>query len=176
MAMTIIIQAGGEMIQGNKTFTRIMKVLMAISVTISAVVIIFVASNLTEVTRMLQVGLVIKTQYLGDVTLKQMLQGATSGMVDSLEDPYSVYMDATQFKDLQSHIQGSMGGIGIYVGEKDKKLLVVSPIEGTPAQRAGILRGDIVIKINDKFTSGMSVDESISMMRGEPGTQVKVGI
>ncbi len=122
-------------------------------------------------------GLLVKTQYLRDVSFEQLLKGAVRGMVESLEDPYSVFMDAKEYEDLQNYIQGSFGGIGIYVEiAKDNKLVVSSPIEGTPAYEAGIKSGDVIIKIDNTFTSDLEYDEAIARMRGEPGTEVKIGV
>jgi len=144
---------------------------------VTALVCLFYFSFSAEINRMLEVGLLVKTQYLHDVTVKQLLKGAARGMVEALEDPYSVFMDAREYSELQRYIQGSFGGIGIYVEvTKDRKLVVSSPIEGTPAHKAGLKRGDVIIKIDDAFTSEMEYDEAIARMRGEPGTKVKISV
>ncbi|MBZ4653630.1 MAG: carboxyl-terminal protease [Peptococcaceae bacterium] len=162
--------------EGRKILKNIITILTIISFTVTAVVGFVLITNYQEIGRMAQVAIMIKTQYLEEVPMKQIMQGAVRGMVASLGDPYSAFMDAKQFQELQRHIQGSIGGIGIYVGEKDKKLTVMSTIEGTPASKAGIKSGDIIIKIDDKFTSELEMDEAVAMMRGNPGTQVRVGI
>lgn len=138
---------------------------------------LFYFSFKTEIDRIYDVGAAIKSQYLHDVTLNQLLKGAVRGMVESLGDPYSTFMDAREFEDLQSYIQGTFGGIGIYVEiNKDNILTVSSPIEGTPAHRAGIKSGDLIIKIDDFFTSDLEYDKAVAMMRGEPGTEVTLSI
>ncbi|MDX9870901.1 MAG: S41 family peptidase [Clostridia bacterium] len=131
----------------------------------------------TEIDRIYDVGAVIKAQYLHDVPLNQLLKGAVRGMVESLGDPYSAFMDAREYEALQEYIQGAFGGIGIYVEiNKDNLLTVSSPIEGTPAYREGIKSGDVIIKIDDVFTSDLAYDEAVARMRGEPGTAVTLGI
>jgi len=154
----------------------IITILTVICFSITALAGFFYISFQEEVDRLLRVGVILKTQHLHDVSVKQMLTGAVSGMVQSLDDPYSIFMDAKEYNDLQNYIQGSIGGIGIYVGVKEKKLIVVSTIEGTPASKAGILRDDVILKIGDTFTSELEYDEAISRMRGEPGTKVTISI
>ncbi|MCR4441630.1 MAG: S41 family peptidase [Peptococcaceae bacterium] len=156
---------------------KITAILTVFCFIVTALVCLFYFTCSAEINRMLEVGFLIKTQYLHDVTVKQLLKGAARGMVESLDDPYSVFMDAQEYNDLQRYIQGSFGGIGIYVEvTKDRKLVVSSPIEGTPAYKAGIKRGDIIIKVDDAFTSEMEYDEAIARMRGEPGTKVKISV
>lgn len=164
------------MFDGRKILRNVFIVLVLISFFVTGVVGYFYIAHNREIDRLLRVGLIIETQYLRDVSINQLLEGAVAGMVDSLEDPYSVYMDQEDYKDLQRHIQGSIGGIGVYVSIKDDKLVVYSPIEGTPAFKAGIKKNDVIVKINDIFTSDIEYDEAVKMMRGEPGTEVKIGV
>lgn len=154
----------------------IITVLTLISFTVTALVGFFYVAYNQEINRILQVGLYVKTLYLEDAPVKQLLEGAARGMVESLQDPYSVFMNEKEYKELTRYIQGSIGGIGIYVGIKDKNFVVASPIEGTPAYKAGIKREDIIIKIDGIYTSELEYDEAINMMRGEPGTQVQISI
>lgn len=164
-------------LQENRLFKRIKTVLTVFCFAVTILVGAFYLTYRQEINRMIDVGLVVKTQYLYDASLKQLLVGAVRGMVESLDDPYSVFMDAQEYIDLQNYIQGSFGGIGIYVEvTKDKKLVVSSPIEGTPAYKEGIKSGDVIIKIDDTFTSDLEYDECIARMRGEPGTKVRIGI
>ncbi len=164
------------MYEGRKLYRTIITILTIICFCVTAIVGFFYISYRVEVDRLLGVGLILKTQHLHDVSVKQMLTGAVRGMVESLDDPYSVFMDKKEFDDLQNYIQGSIGGIGIYVGVKEKKLVVVSTIDGTPASKAGILRDDVIVKVGDFFTSEMEYDESIAKMRGEPGTTVTISL
>lgn len=161
---------------GKKLGKTLVTILVIISFSVTALMGALFVTHSKEVQRIFQVAFLIKTQYLKDSPVSGLMEGAVRGMVESLEDPYSVYMDNEEFKELQRYIQGSIGGIGVYVGIKDKKLIVVSPIEGTPAYEAGLKRDDVIIKIDDTFTSELEYDEAIAMMRGEPGTEVRVGV
>jgi len=164
-------------LQERKLLKRIISILTIFCYIVTAGVGFFYFAYYKEINRIYDVGMVVKTQYLHNATIKQMLKGAVRGMVESLEDPYSVFMDAKEYQDLQNYIHGSFGGIGIYVEiTKDKKLIVSSPIEGTPAHKAGVKPGDVIIKIGETFTSDLEYDESIARMRGEPGTDVNIGI
>lgn len=163
--------------QEKSMFRKITAVITLFCYIVTVVVCFVYFSYHKEINRIYDVGLLVKTQYLRDVSFEQLLKGAVKGMVESLEDPYSVFMDAQEYEDLQNYIQGTFGGIGIYVEiSKDKKLIVSSPIEGTPAYKAGIKTGDVIIKIDDIFTSDLEYDEAIARMRGEPGTEVKIGV
>ncbi len=117
-----------------------------------------------------------RTYYVEEdkVTYKNLIYGAIRGMMDSLGDEHTSFLDPKDFGDLQEGIHGKFGGLGIYISrsEDDKLPLVVAPIEGTPAFRKGIKRGDKIIKIEDKPTNKMSLEQAISMLKGKPGTKV----
>ncbi|NLO76157.1 MAG: S41 family peptidase [Clostridia bacterium] len=160
----------------NKTLRNIFIVLTIFSFLITGMVGILFATNYQNIGKLLQVMAIIKTQYLEDVPIKQLMAGAVRGMVDSLNDPYSVYMDQEEFQEFRQHIEGSIGGIGIFVSVQEDKFVVYSVIEGTPASRAGLKKGDIIYKVNNVLASEMDVDETVAKMRGEPGTTVKVSV
>jgi carboxyl-terminal processing protease len=160
----------------NKTLRNIFIVLTIFSFLITGMVGILFATNYQNIGKLLQVMAIIKTQYLEDVPIKQLMAGAVRGMVDSLNDPYSVYMDQEEFQEFRQHIEGSIGGIGIFVSVQEDKFVVYSVIEGTPASRAGLKKGDIIFKVNNVLASEMDVDETVAKMRGEPGTTVKVSV
>ncbi len=164
------------MLEGRKLLKTLIALLALICFLVTALVGSFYFAYSQEIDRILAVGLIVKTQYLHDVSMSQMLQGAAKGMVESLQDPYSVYMNQKEFKNMQQYIQGSIAGIGIYVGVKDNKLIVISPIEGTPAYKAGIQRDDEIIKINETLTGDIDEDQAVALMRGDPGTQVTVTV
>lgn len=105
-----------------------------------------------------------------------LMTGAVKGMINSLGDPHSIYMDAKLYKDFMIETEGSFGGVGIVLGVKDKMLTVVSPIEGTPGEKAGIKSGDQIIKIEGKDTQDMALDEAVSKIRGAEGTKVTLTI
>jgi len=118
--------------------------------------------------------LVVKSQFIGDITGEGLMNGAVKGMVNSLDDPYSVYMDPKMYKELMLETKGSFGGVGIVLGVKDKLLTVVAPIEGTPAEKAGILSGDQILRIDALDTKDMQLDEAVGKIRGKEGTEVKL--
>ncbi|HWR38345.1 MAG TPA: S41 family peptidase [Patescibacteria group bacterium] len=118
----------------------------------------------------------LKSKYVGDVTTAALLTGALKGTVNALDDPYSVYMDPKMYKDLMVSTKGSFGGVGLVLGMKEKMLTVVAPIEGTPGEKAGIKSGDQILRIDDKETKDLSLDEAVGMIRGTEGTQVILNI
>ncbi|MCX7914639.1 MAG: S41 family peptidase, partial [Thermodesulfovibrionales bacterium] len=97
-------------------------------------------------------------------------------MVDGIGDPYTVYFNQKEFSDYMTHTQGSYTGVGIYVGEKDGKIIVVAPIEDTPAYRAGVKSGDIILKVNDQAVYAKDMEKAVSMIKGKEGTKVKITI
>jgi carboxyl-terminal processing protease len=122
-----------------------------------------------------EVTSIIKTQYVEEVDGKKLMQSAINGMLSSL-DPHSTYMPSDSFKEMKVQMSGAFGGLGIEISIKDNKLTVISPIEDTPAWRAGIKSNDHIWKINDKQTRGMSITDAVSRMRGEKGTSVTLSI
>lgn len=134
-------------------------------------------ANASGVGTFLSVAGLVKTQSLYEFDSKKALEGATAGIVDSLHDPYSKYLNKKDWADLKSKLEAEFGGIGIYiVQDKENKLRVVAPIKGTPAERAGLQQGDIIISVNGESTAAMSQDDAVHLMRGDPGTQVILGI
>jgi carboxyl-terminal processing protease len=120
----------------------------------------------------------VRSEYVdGDkVSYQDLVHAALKGMLGSL-DPHSEFMDARRFDDLKNDTEGEFGGIGIMVElGKDKLLTVISPMEGSPGYRAGILPWDQIIKINDRSTEKMSLDDAVAVLRGEPGTPVSITI
>ena len=115
----------------------------------------------------------IKAHYVEPVADKKLITEAISGMLSGL-DPHSAYLDAEAFKELQVGTQGEFGGLGIEVGLEDGYVKVVSPIEDTPAARAGVRAGDLIIKIDDKATKGMNLQEAVKLMRGKPKSSINL--
>ncbi len=107
---------------------------------------------------------------------QKILYGAISGMAKSSEDPYTNFFDPKQAKMFEEDVRGYFEGVGMEIGIKKGKLQVIAPLEGTPAQRAGIKAGDLILKIDDKDTTDMSVEEAAMLIRGKKGTKVKLTI
>ena len=119
---------------------------------------------------------VVKGQYVGAADGVNLMTGAVKGLVNALGDPYSVYMDPKMYSELMLETKGSFGGVGIVLGVKDKKLTVVAPIEGTPAEAAGILSGDQIVRIGELDTKDMALDEAVGKIRGPEGSKVTLTI
>ncbi len=117
----------------------------------------------------------IKSDYVEPVDDKKLITGAINGMLSSL-DPHSAYLDEEEFKDLQVGTQGEFGGLGIEVGMEDGFVKVVSPIEDTPAFRAGLKSGDLIIKLDDTPIKGMTLNDAVKRMRGKPGTDISLTV
>ncbi|MFA5369611.1 MAG: S41 family peptidase [Candidatus Omnitrophota bacterium] len=117
----------------------------------------------------------IDANYVRKVSPKELISSALDGMVSSL-DSHSEFLSYEQHMKLQADSMGEFGGLGIKVAIRDKVLTVISPLEATPAQKSGILPGDRIIKINDKTTEGFGLDDAVDLLRGRPGTLVKLTI
>lgn len=113
----------------------------------------------------------IQANYVEPVTDKKLITQAISGMLAGL-DPHSAYLDTEAFRELQVGTQGEFGGLGIEVGQEDGFIKVVSPIEDTPAARAGVKAGDLIVKIDEKPTKGMTLSDAVKLMRGKPKTPI----
>lgn len=107
---------------------------------------------------------------------QKMLYGAISGMVRSLNDPYTIFMDPEESKKFLEDVSGKFEGVGMEVGQKKGQLQIIAPLEGTPAQKAGLRAGDKIVKIDDAFTLDMTVDDAVSQIRGEKDTPVVLTI
>jgi len=117
----------------------------------------------------------VKNDYVEPVEDKTMLENAIRGMLAGL-DPHSSYLDEKEFKELQVGTSGEFGGLGIEVGMEDGFVKVISPIDDTPAQRAGVQAGDLIIRLDDTPVKGMSLGDAVNLMRGKPGTSIRLTI
>lgn len=141
-----------------------------------ALAFIFV-TNTNGLSSLLTVVGLLKSESLYEVQSDKMIEGATAGIVSSLDDPYSKYLNKAEWENLELQLSAEFGGIGVYVVElEDGRLGIVSPIKGTPAARAGLKNGDIIIRLNDQSALQMSQDEAVHLMRGEPGTQLNMEV
>ncbi len=118
---------------------------------------------------------VIQDNYAESVDAKELIYNAIKGMVKGL-DPHSSFLTPDEYSEMQIETKGSFGGIGIEIGMRDNMLTVVSPIEDTPAFKAGILAGDRIVKIGDKYTKDLTLNEAVSLMRGLKDTPVTIYI
>jgi len=130
---------------------------------------------LEEIRQFTDVFGAIKNNYVEPVDDKKLITEAISGMLTGL-DPHSAFLDTDAFKDLQAGTQGEFGGLGIEVGAEDGAIRVIAPIDDTPAARAGIKSGDLIIKIDDRLTRGMSLADAVKLMRGKPKTPITLTV
>lgn len=124
---------------------------------------------------MATVARTVKGQYVEPVADHTLVEGALKGMLQSL-DPHSSYMSEEDYRAFESEATGEFGGIGIEVAQEDQLLKVVAPIDGTPAARAGLRSGDRIVAIDGVSTAGMALTDTVSRLRGPPGTSVTLGI
>ena len=117
----------------------------------------------------------IRTDYVEKPDESKMIEGAINGMLSSL-DPHSSYMDAKAYRDMQVQTKGEVGGLGIEVTEEDGAIKVVTPIDDTPASKAGILSGDIIVGIDDESVQGLTLDQAVDKMRGAVNSAVTLKI
>lgn len=111
-----------------------------------------------------------------DIDESEMVHGAIRGMLDAWKDPYTRFLDPQQLEDEKTSLEGSFGGLGINVASRDGKILVINPIEGTPADKAGLRPMDEIVRVNDDIVIGWELDKIVKLLRGDPGTEVSVGI
>lgn len=117
----------------------------------------------------------VKENYVGEVNTKDLIYGALNGMMKSL-DPFSSFFTPEQYREFRQETEGEFGGVGIEIGMEKGRPVVISPIEGTPAFRAGVRSGDVIIEINGEDTSNMTLPDVVKRIRGKPGTKVTLTI
>ena len=113
----------------------------------------------------------VKNDYVEKINDRELIDNAIRGMLEGL-DPHSAYLDKEAYSELQEGTSGEFGGLGIEVGMEDGLIKVISPIDDTPAQKAGVKAGDLIIKLNDTPVKGLSLNDAVQMMRGDPGTSI----
>ena len=117
----------------------------------------------------------IQAKYVDEVDSKDLIYGALKGMLYSL-DPYSQFLDPDAYNDMQVQTEGEFGGLGIEIAIKDNILTIISPIHGTPAERAGVMAGDRIIKIDNESTEAITLHEAVKKLRGKPKTEVTLSV
>ncbi|MBU0476486.1 S41 family peptidase [Patescibacteria group bacterium] len=110
------------------------------------------------------------------IDTQEMIYGAISGMVKSLDDPYTIFLDPEDAKRFEEDVKGKFEGVGMEIGIREEQLTVIAPLEGTPAQKAGLRAGDRVIKVGDTYTRDVTIDEAVNLIRGPKGTEVVLTI
>ena len=118
---------------------------------------------------------IIETYYVDDVNTTTLVDKALKGLLTNL-DAHSSYMDEKSFEDLNVQTKGEFGGLGISVGMRDNVLTIIAPLQDTPADKAGVKAGDIILKLDEKATLGMAIDEAVNIMRGKPGTPITLTV
>lgn len=132
-------------------------------------------SRLASLAKFTRVLATIEKYYVDDIKIDDIIKKSIEGLLTNL-DAHSSYLDEKHFKDLKIQTEGEFGGLGITVGQKDSALTVIAPMEGTPADKAGIKAGDIILKINKQSTLNMTIDEAVNLMRGKPGTGIELTV
>lgn len=125
--------------------------------------------------RLAQAIATIESYYVDDVPIDSLINKAIEGLIANL-DAHSEYLSEKKYKELKTQTEGEFGGLGITVGLKDGALTIIAPLEGTPAQKAGLKSGDVILKIEDQSTIGMGIDDAVNLMRGKPKTPITITI
>ncbi|WP_294186985.1 S41 family peptidase [uncultured Clostridium sp.] len=123
-----------------------------------------------------QVRDALLTKYDGELDDNSLLEAAIKGMTQSVNDPYTVFMNASEYKAFEDQIEGHFVGIGAQLGIKDDKITVVSPIEGSPAEKAGLKDGDVILKVDGNEITEPNLDKTIATIRGEKGEEVTLSV
>jgi carboxyl-terminal processing protease len=120
----------------------------------------------------------METNYLHTEVLnvQNQIYGATKGLVDSLEDPYTVFMTPDEYSDFEQAMSGEFEGIGAEIGVKDGNIVIITPLKGSPAEISGLMAGDVVFKINDESTQGMTIQQAVTKIRGPKGEKVELTV
>jgi len=132
-------------------------------------------SKLEALTKFTRVIGTVEKYYVDDLTINEIINKAIKGLMANL-DAHSSFLDAKSFKEMKIQTSGEFGGLGVTVGMRDGALTVIAPLEGTPAYKAGLKSGDIILKINNQSTLNMTLDEAVSLMRGKPKTKITLTI
>ena len=116
------------------------------------------------------------SMYDGEIDDEKLLEGAMKGMAEAIGDPYTVYMDKDEFTTFMESSQGSFYGIGAQLGVRDNNITIIAPVEGSPAEKAGLKAGDIILKVDDYEVTDLNTEAVVSRVRGEEGVPVTLTI
>src|SRR3990172_12042779 len=164
----------GDMIKINrKKFLGLALVVLLIGILIGQRLVQARSETYEDLKLFTQAIELVKNKYVEDPNTRDLIYGAIRGMLSTL-DPHSSFMTERASKEMDIDIKGEFMGVGIQIGIKNAQLTVISPIEDTPADRAGIAAGDKIVKINDDWTKDMTIEEAVDKMRGPKGTKVRL--
>jgi carboxyl-terminal processing protease len=127
-----------------------------------------------EMSKILSTYQLIRNEYFTKVEQEKIIEGAIEGMLSVLDDPYTVYMDPKEARQFNESVESSFTGIGAVVTMKEGKVTVISPIKGSPAERAGVMAKDVILSVNGEKLDGLSLNEAVMKIRGPKGTQAKI--
>jgi len=155
-------------------FGAILLVVVTFAITAGGALYLFnqMVPDTTGAMKLMRAMDVVRSRYVEEVPVETLMNGAIKGMINSLGDPYSIYMDAKMYKEFRMETEGTFSGVGIVISMKDKQITVIAPIEGTPGEKAGIRSGDQIMKIDGKDTKELALDEAVGKIRGKEGTDV----
>lgn len=161
----------------KKVLKTLLCLILCFCVTFTGVVGTWGLLHKDEVFKFAYIANLIKGNFLFEYQTDDLIEGAITGMVEALDDPYSVYMDKDTTEQMYESNAGVFGGIGIYATlNDDGRVIVSSPIKDGPSEKAGIESEDIIYAVDDQSTEGMDLDTVVAMMRGEVGTEVKITV
>ena len=161
----------------NKAWKLLRDVLLTVCCLTTLCVGVLVVTNWEHVQKIVQTVALIDQKYLGESDRETLADGAVEGMLDSLGDKYTAYIDEEEISGFMEQVSGDVYGIGVYTAEDENgNIVVLSPIPESPAEVAGIEAGDIIRAIDGKRTDTMTLDEAVSLMRGRPDTQVDITV
>ncbi len=176
--------------EGNSRFKKINIIILVLIILLSNMVTYVVASQvnfggsvkiskatydeLMKFEKMFIVKANIEDKYDGEIDEDALVDGAIKGMTNSLGDPYTVYYNEKEYEKFNETTQGSYEGVGLQVGVKDNKIVVITTFEDSPAEKAGIRAGDIILKVEDVAVPGTELDKAVSLMKGKKGTAVSM--
>jgi carboxyl-terminal processing protease len=131
-------------------------------------------SGVLKFKKLFDVKELLNKYYYGDINEDVLVEGAIKGMTSALNDPYTVFMNPKEFRDFSTQTEGAYVGLGIQVGVKNDRITVIAPFENSPADKAGILPGDAIIRVNGKEVTGKDMELAVSMMKGKKGETVNL--
>ncbi len=164
----------GDMIKINKRkFLGLALIVLVIGILIGQGLVQAKSDTYDDLKLFTQALELVKNKYVEDPNSRDLIYGAIRGMLSSL-DPHSSFMTERAYKEMDMDIRGEFQGVGIQIGIKNSQLTAISPVEDTPADRAGIAAGDKILKINDDWTKDLTIEEAVDKMRGPKGTKVRL--